>query len=98
MRRPPRPSLQQIEADLLRNGYTHLCTINGHICGLHSYLMTVGLVVGLDASTYERRYCFEHAEDALRALISWDGQGHPAGPWIKCKGSCGDMLNPMLTV
>ncbi|MEO9150427.1 MAG: hypothetical protein ABI212_13840 [Burkholderiaceae bacterium] len=79
---------------MLRNGYTHLRTIEGRFCGLHVYLMTVGLVVGLDARTYERRCCFEHAEDALGALADWDGRDHPAGPWIKCKGSGVDLLNP----
>ena len=37
------------------------------------------------------------AKDALRALLDWDGLGHPAGPWIKCKGAGIDLLNPALT-
>ena len=34
---------------------------------------------------------------ALRALRDWAGQGHPSGPWIKCKGAGVDLLNPALT-
>ena len=82
---------------MLRNGYTHLRTRTGNVCGLHVYLMTVGLVVGLDECTYERRYCFEHAEDAMLALERWSGRGHPGGPWIKCKSAGVELLNPALT-
>ena len=90
-------SFQRLELSLTRDGYSNLRVIDGKVCGLHVYLMTVGLVVGLNENGYERRYCYEHAQDACRALLSWDGRGHPSGPWIKCKGSCGDLLNPALT-
>lgn len=49
-------------------------------------MATTGLVVGLTASGYERRYCYEHEIDARKALASLDGAGHIGGPWIKCKG------------
>jgi len=52
------------------------------------------VVVGLDAVGYQRRYCYEHAADARAALMAWDGNGHPSGPWIKCKGAGIDLLNP----
>lgn len=82
-------------------GYTHLRVINGRMCGLFSFMYTTGLVVGLDECGYERRYCYERREDAIDALVAWNGQGHPSGPWIKCKGRLNgvgvDMLNPALT-
>jgi hypothetical protein len=83
---------------LLAFGYTDLKTIRGKTCGLHRFLFTTGLMVGLDATGYERRYCFERHEDALAALSEWDGTGHPSGPWIKMKGMLDgkgvDLLNP----
>ena len=30
----------------------------------------------------------------LAALAAWDGEEHPGGPWIKCKGAGIDLLNP----
>ncbi len=80
------------------NGYTDLIHRNGVLCGLHRYAFTTGLVVGLHECGHERRYCYEHAADARAALIAWDGTGHPAGPWIKCKGAGIDLLNPALTI
>jgi hypothetical protein len=81
-------------------GYTHLRKINGQMCGLQQFMFTVGLMVGLDEKGYERRYCFERHEDAADALMRWDGNHHPDGPWIKCKGRMHgmpvDMLNPSL--
>lgn len=73
-------------------------TINGVPCGIFKFLFTWGLCVGIDQEGCEKRYCYEHATDAEAALMSWDGQGHPPGPWIKCKGRDGaDLLNPELT-
>lgn len=71
---------------------------NGKIHGLHDYLTTRGLVVGLDEQTHERRYCYQNREDATADLRIWDGEGHPPGNWIKCKGSFEgepiDLFNP----
>lgn len=78
------------------NGYRELRTLNGALCGLRDFLFTTGLVVNLSYESYERRYCFEHRADALNALLTWDGRGHPDGPWIKCKGAWIDLLNPNL--
>lgn len=81
-------------------GYTDLRQIDGKQCGLLGFMFTTGLMVGLDSEGYERRYCYEHQEDALAALAVWDGTGHPSGPWIKLKGMLGgervDLLNPEL--
>lgn len=81
-------------------GYTHQREINGQWCGLYPFAFTIGLVVGINRFTYERRYCYEHLDDAAQALFEWDGTGHPGGPWIKCKGRFEgqpvDLLNPKI--
>lgn len=79
---------------LAQNGYTHVRQLGGRWVGLLRFNFTVGLVVGLDGGGYERRYCFEFAEDASQALEAWNGRDHPGGPWIKCKGAGIDLLNP----
>ena len=96
-RQPPGSPTQELLSFLQEQGYRELRLIGDVLCGLHRYNFTTGLAVGLTFECYERRYCFEHSEDALRALRDWDGQGHPSGPWIKCKGAGVDLLNPALT-
>ena len=97
VRQPPGSPTQELLSFLQEQGYRELRPIGDVLCGLHRYNFTTGLAVGLTFECYERRYCFEHSEDALRALRDWDGQGHPSGPWIKCKGAGVDLLNPALT-
>lgn len=97
VRQPPGSPTQALLSFLQEQGYRELRLIGDVLCGLHRYNFTTGLAVGLTFECYERRYCFEHSEDALRALRDWDGQGHPSGPWIKCKGAGVDLLNPALT-
>lgn len=81
-------------AMLAQNGYTHVRRLGDKCVGLLRFNFTVGLVVGLDWAGHDRRYCYEFAEDAVAALDAWDGQDHPGGPWIKCKGAGIDLLNP----
>ena len=78
-------------------GYSHLRDIGGKICGLLSFISTTGLIVGMDESGYDRRYCYEYAADAIKALAEWDGGGHPGGPWVKVRGQEIDEFNPVLT-
>lgn len=42
----------------------------------------------------ETRYCYEHFNDAVKAVAHWDGTGDPPGPWVKQKPE--DRLNPAL--
>lgn len=81
---------------LSQNGYTDLREIGGKLCGLSKFMFTTGLVVGLDQHGYELRYCYENEAEARAALQSWQGIGHPCGPWIKAKGLGTDLLNPEL--
>jgi hypothetical protein len=79
---------------LASNRYTHMRQLGTKLVGLLRFNFTVGLVVGLDWLGHDRRYCYEHAEEAVEALDAWDGHDHPDGPWIKCKGAGIDLLNP----
>ena len=90
------------ENQLSKLGHSHTRIINGKLCGLARFLFTTGLVVGLERDGFERRYCYEYEIEAFRALIAWDGEGHPPGPWIKCKGSLNghpvDIANPAMEI
>lgn len=88
------PGLKEFIANL---DYSDLRVIPGEgLCGLQKFAFTWAIVTGLDFHCYARRYCFEHKQDALEALVQWTGHCHPSGPWIKCKGAGIDLLNPAL--
>jgi hypothetical protein len=77
-------------------GYEKMRLVGGLICAIKRFNFTTAVVVGLEATSYDRRYCFEHESDASQALADWCGDGHLSGPWIKCKGAQIDILNPNL--
>lgn len=82
-------------AMILALGYTHPRQLeDGRWIALLPMAYTTGLFVGIDATGYSHRYCFETDFHALKALWLWDGEEHPPGPWIKRKGEGGDLLNP----
>ena len=87
-------SRTELVAALEAGGYDELRTIGDVICGIRRFNYTTAIVVGLDDVGYERRYCYEHKDDAQAAVRAWDGAEHPSGPWIKCKGAGIDLLNP----
>lgn len=97
MRAPDVPlDIFQVVAE---NGYTEMREVEGHgWCGLLQFAFTWAIVVNLTPDCYERRYCYEHQVDAIRALTAWNGLKHPSGPWIKCKGVGVDFLNPALAL
>lgn len=90
----------ELHAELTAQGYTDIVQMMGSadapLCAIRKMLYTWAIVVGLTAEGYERRYCYEHEADARAALGAWHGEGHPGGPWIKCKGVGIDLLNPEL--
>lgn len=60
----------------------------GKRAGVARMLFTFGLFVGINKrGDYESRYCYEHRDDALKALAAWDGKDDPTGPWITHKPS-----------
>lgn len=73
-------SLTELVAALEAGGYDDLRTIGEVICGIRRFNYTTAIVVGLDEAGYERRYCYEHKDDAQAALRAWDGEEHPSGP------------------
>ena len=88
--------LETLVAKLNAQGYKHVLKLpGGMLAAVHDQLFTTGLVVGLDSFGYQRRYCYEKRQDAVDALMAWDGQGDPPGPWIKEKPS--DRLGPGAT-
>lgn len=87
-------SRTELAAALEAGGYDELRTIGDVICGIRRFNYTTAIVVGLDEVGYERRYCYEHKDDAQAALRAWDGEEHPSGPWMKCKCAGIDLLNP----
>ncbi len=79
--------------ELERYGYQNVRLLpSGFFAGVMAQMFTTALFVGLDATGYQRRYCYESDEDAISALAAWDGTDDPPGNWIKEKPS--DRLNP----
>jgi hypothetical protein len=75
--------------------------IKGVLCGLSNFMYTCGILIGVNGYSYERRYCFETAQEAVDALSDYEDTSiHPTGNWIKCKGimkgKAIDLLNPEL--
>lgn len=61
---------------------------SGEWLGLQKMLFTTGLfVIDADGSGWRTRFCYEHSIDAAMALLEWNGEGDPPGPWIKEKPS-----------
>lgn len=79
-------SRTELVAALEAGGYDDLRGIGEVICGIRRFNYTTAIVVGLDKVGYVCRYCYEHKDDAQIALRAWDGEEHPGGPWMKCKG------------
>lgn len=88
-----------LAAVLRENGYLEWRELaDGRVIAVSPMMYTFGLMVGCDESSYEYRYCYERAADARAALLTWDGSGHPPGPWIKRKGHPeGELLGPGAT-
>lgn len=81
------------EAAVLELGYLAARQLpSGVWIGVFPQLYTTGLFVGIDRGGYRRRFCFEHFAGAMRACLTWDGEGDPPGDWIKEKPS--DRMNP----
>lgn len=68
--------------ELTSQGYTEAVLLDGRWCAIKRFNYTTALVVDINGCFYDRRYCFEHAADASKALNSWNGRGHPGDRWI----------------
>lgn len=103
---------EQFEKDLERleknrtalesDGFFQLKVVEGRgICGLYAFIFTTGLCEGIATNgfdSWEGRWCYPHAyaNDALLALILWDGKEDPKGRWLKYKGKKAEYDNPKL--
>lgn len=84
-----------LERTLRNEGYLMLREINGVMCAVHQMMYTTAIMVGCNESGYSHRYCYEHATEALAALMEWnDTNEQPPGNWIVRKGVSGDYYNP----
>lgn len=84
--------------ELLQNGYSFFVMVPGRgVCAVGRMAFTVGLFYGMDAQTYQGRYCYESLFEAIEALVQWDGNGDPTGDWVKHKGVGGEYSNPNYT-
>jgi hypothetical protein len=61
------------------------------LCGVQRFIHSCGLVTNLTFDEleydYKARYCFPLGNEAIVALMVWDGEGDPPGEWIKEKVS-----------
>lgn len=73
-------------SSLERNGYYMIRQLPCGVTALRDYVHTTDIVVGIQGAAYRRRYSFDSPETAKRALSTWNGEGDPSGPWLKCKG------------
>lgn len=69
-----------------RHGYYHVRNLPCGITALRDYVNTTDIVVGIIGTAWRRRYSYDSADLARRALDQWDGSQDPPGPWLKCKG------------
>ena len=55
----------------------------GDWAGVCDQMFTASINVGIDRIGYKTRFCYETRQIAEAALLIWDGEGDPPGPWIK---------------
>jgi hypothetical protein len=72
-------TIEQVRESWEREGTVSICTRDGEICGVHPFMYTWGVLVGMSRTSYERRYCYGTLSEALGALRDWNGIGHPVG-------------------
>ncbi len=82
---------------MMQEGYFPVRKLpTGKWVGCFQMNYTGALIIGLDESGYEKRYCYASIYGAMAAALTWDGLGDPPGNWIKEKGNGVDRLNPKI--
>lgn len=68
-------------------GYKCPVKLHGKVVAVQEMIFTYGIVVGMDETGYEHRYCYHNVFEALDALAAWTltGSEEPTG-YIKRKG------------
>lgn len=46
-------------------------------CGLHRYIYTIGICIGLNTVGFNERFCFDSLLGAKSFLDTWDGETNP---------------------
>lgn len=82
---PTKEALEAVGIGIeIASQYNHLWTLpDGRICGVHRLMYHWTVHVGLDYAGYEDRWCFHEFNDAVIALLLWDGTGDMPGNWHK---------------
>ena len=78
------------------SGFTHLREFPGGIHGIQRRIFHVSLCTFLDPDPgflYYGDYSYPTMEEAIVALLSWDGKSDPPGNWIKYKSPEGERRN-----
>lgn len=76
-----------LETALRENGFLLTRRLpTGEVAGIVRFVFTFGLCVGCDRYGYRTRFCYPEPGSAVVALLTWNGEGDPPGPWIKEKG------------
>lgn len=87
----PRPWFEELPEEAVKfyeeMDYRLVCRMHGKTVGIHQFIYTCGIVVGMDETGYEYRYCYHTGAEAAVALMNWilKGDEEPAG-YIKRKG------------
>lgn len=87
----PRPWFETVDKEheefFTEMGYGLICKMHGRTVGISQFIYTTGIVVGMDDSGYEYRYCYHTMAEAAVALMNWviKGGEEPEG-YIKRKG------------
>lgn len=64
----------------LIHGYTDAkITPDGDVACIHRFMFTYAILVGLNPSGYDDRWCYGSYGKAKAALEAWDGTGEPTG-------------------
>jgi hypothetical protein len=66
------------------------------VCGIDTFVNTIGLHYGLDADTdtYKGCYSYYTMAEAIAAISSWNGIGDPPGNWKDHFDENGLRFNP----
>lgn len=72
-------TFDEIPAEILAEYRDIKILPDGTVCGLHRFIYTWGLMIGLDLYGYADRYCYASLEAAQAALKAWNGDGEPTG-------------------
>lgn len=76
-------SNETLVAYLATQGYTHVRVLpDGTIAGLVELMFTTGLCMGLNETSWQKRYCFEQRSDAMDALQGLTSLTDEPSGWI----------------